>query len=260
MDFDSRIVIFVGAFGSGKTEIAINYVRSAVKQWARVAIVDLDIVTPYFRSRDVAEKLVAEGIEVVVPPGELLLADLPIIVPRVKGALSEPDLHVVVDVGGDDIGATVLGQFNEQLELLPHELLFVVNTCRPFTNNVAGIKRELRSIERASHLKVTGLVANPNLASETTVDIIADGLSIVDAAATETGIPVVGVGVREDLVPSVGTLSAPIFAVNIMLLLPWHRGSIATRDRRSFMTARLAQPIVRAGRNSKEGKKWPVEK
>jgi hypothetical protein len=78
-----------------------------------VAIVDLDIVSPYFRSRDVLEKLMARGIEVIAPAGELAQADLPIIVPRTQGALDDPDLHVVVDVGGDDIGATALGRFSE---------------------------------------------------------------------------------------------------------------------------------------------------
>ncbi len=74
------------------------------------------------------------------PGGELAQADLPIIVPRIKGAFDDPELHVVVDVGGDDIGATALGRFSDQLESLPHELLLVINTCRPFTKDVNGIK------------------------------------------------------------------------------------------------------------------------
>jgi len=239
MDFESRIIIFVGAFGSGKTEIAVNYVRTVAKT-KKVAIVDLDIVSPYFRSRDVTEQLAAEGIEVIVPPGELAKADLPIIVPRIKGALAEPDLHVVVDVGGDDVGATALGRFSDQLKGLPHELLLVVNTCRPFTNSVAGVKKMTRLIENATRLKITGLVANSNLASETKPETIINGLDIVTTAAKDLDIPVVGVGVRADLISSVSTSQVPIFPVTITLMPPWHRNPIVTRDRRALMAAHTA--------------------
>ncbi|HHT70054.1 MAG: hypothetical protein WAO22_04100 [bacterium] len=240
MHFESRITIFVGAFGSGKTEIAINYVRALAKQREKVAIVDMDIVSPYFRSRDVTEELTAQGIEVIVPPGELAQADLPIIVPRIKGAFDDPELHVVVDVGGDDIGATALGRFSDQLESLPHELLLVINTCRPFTKDVNGIKNMLLAIENATHLKVTGLVANSNLALETTPEVIQTGLEIIAAAGADSGIPVVGVGVREDLILSIGTLAAPIFPITITLLPPWYKSPVLARDRRSVMAAQAA--------------------
>lgn len=240
MHFDKRIAVFVGAFGSGKTEIAINYVRSLAQQEKQVAIVDLDIVSPYFRSRDVTEKLASQGIEVIAPPGELALADLPIVVPRTQGAFDDPRLHVVVDVGGDDIGATALGRFSDQLRLLPHELLLVVNTCRPFTKDVPGIRKMLLSIENATHLKVTGLVANSNLGSETTPETIHNGLRIISEAAAITGIPVVGAGVRKDLVSAVDNLDVPVFPIAITLLPPWYRNPVVTRDRRTVMAAQAA--------------------
>lgn len=240
MYLGKRIIIFVGAFGSGKTEIALNYVRTLAAQQKKVAIADLDIVSPYFRSRDVTEKLTAQGIEVIAPPGELAQADLPIIVPRTQGALDDPELHVVVDVGGDDIGATALGRFSDQLKLLPYELLLVVNTCRPFTKDVPGIENMLATIEKATHLKITGLVANPNLGPETTPEIVHSGLNIIMTAAEKIGISVVGVGVRQDLVAAVGNLGVPLFPITITLLPPWYTNSVVTRDRRTVMAAQAA--------------------
>ncbi len=142
MHFESRITIFVGgAFGSGKTEIAINYVRALAKQREKVAIVDMDIVSPLFSiPRRDRRTHSSRNRGDCAAGGELAQADLPIIVPRIKGAFDDPELHVVVDVGGDDIGATALGRFSDQLESLPHELLLVINTCRPFTKDVNGIK------------------------------------------------------------------------------------------------------------------------
>lgn len=237
MYLEKRIIIFVGAFGSGKTEIALNYVQVLAAQQEKVAIADLDIVSPYFRSRDVIKKLTAQGIEVIAPPGELAQADLPIIVPRIQGAFDDHELKVVVDVGGDDIGATALGRFSEQLSLLPHELLLVVNTYRPFTQNVHGIKKMLATIEKATHLNVTGLVANSNLGSETTPEIVKNGLDIIRTAAEELSVPVVGVGVRKDLVSAVGDLKVPLFPITITLLPPWYTNPIITRDRRAVMAA-----------------------
>lgn len=240
MYLEKRITIFVGAFGSGKTEIALNYVQTLATQQKKVTIADLDIVSPYFRSRDVTEKLMAQGIEVVAPPRELVQADLPIIVPRIQGAFDDPNLNVVVDVGGDDIGATALGRFSDQLKLLPHELLLVVNTCRPFTRDVPSIEKMLTTIEKATHLKVTGLVANANLGSETTPEIVQSGLNIIMTAVEKIGIPVVGAGVREDLVEAVGDLGVPIFPITITLLPPWYKAPVATRDRRRVMAAQAA--------------------
>ncbi|MGI6128592.1 MAG: hypothetical protein ACOYEO_00685 [bacterium] len=237
MGLKKRIVIFVGAFGSGKTEIALNYGRLLASRDKKVAIVDLDIVSPYFRSRDVIKQLRNQSIEVIAPSGELAQADLPIIVPRVQGAIAQPDLHVVLDVGGDDIGATALGRFSDQLKSLPHELLLVVNTCRPFTKDIPGIKHMLTTIEKATHLKVTGLVANTNLGSETTTEIIKNGLTIIAAAAKEIGIPMTGVGVRKDLISSIGNLAVPLLPITITLLPPWYLSSVIIRDRRVVMNA-----------------------
>jgi len=237
MDFSKRIAIFAGAFGSGKTELALNYAHRAAAEGRRVALADLDIVSPYFRSRDTAAELAAQGIEVIAPLGELAQADLPVISPRVRAALADPELMVVLDVGGDDAGATALGQFSDQLKSLPHALLLVVNTCRPFTRDVDGIANMVHTIERATHLTVTGLVANPNLGAETTAEIIRVGLARVEEAARNLNLPVAALAVRADLAAQVGELTVPLFPLQIFLLPPWLRTQVVTRDRRAAMAA-----------------------
>lgn len=237
MRLEQRIPIFVGAFGSGKTEIALNYAMQLAGTGKRVAIVDLDIVTPYFRSRDVSLQLARSGVEVIAPTGELAQADLPVIIPRVQGVLADPELTVIVDVGGDDAGATALGRFSDQLKKLPHALLLVVNTCRPFTRDATGIANMLAAIERSARLKVTGLVANTNLGAETTPEIVEKGLAIVQEAGRALRVPVVGMGVRKDLAGQVAAPGVPIFPLQIMLVPPWQSLQVITRDRRAVMAA-----------------------
>ncbi|MDK2784361.1 MAG: hypothetical protein PWQ41_450 [Bacillota bacterium] len=241
MKIRERIVIFAGAFGSGKTEIALNYALHAARNGQKVALVDLDIVSPYFRSRDMAEELAAKGIEVIAPAGELAQADLPVIVPRIHGALADPELTVVVDVGGDDPGATALGQFSDELKKQKYAMLLVINTCRPFTQDVAGIAQMREVIERATHLKATGLIANTNLAAETTPGIIRTGLTVVQEASRNLGLPLVAAAVRADLAPQLEDLKTHLFPIEIILQPPWFRRKVMNRDRRAIILARENQ-------------------
>jgi hypothetical protein len=219
--FSERVVIFVGAYGSGKTELALNYTLELSKCREKVAIVDLDLVSPYFRSRDIKKRLMARGIEVIAPATEIAVADLPVVTPRIQGALAEPQLQVVIDVGGDPTGATALGRFRDQLISLPHQLLLVINTCRPFTKDVTGIRNMLAAIESSAHLTITGLLANCNLGPETTIEVMMSGLDIVRKAGQECDLPVVGMGVWSELAGQIGTLPVPIWPLDIQLLPPW---------------------------------------
>lgn len=241
MKISERIVIFAGAFGSGKTEIALNYALHVAQNGQKTALVDLDIVSPYFRSRDVAVELAAKGIEVIAPAGELAQADLPVIVPRIYGALADPRLTVVIDVGGDDPGATALGQFSDELEKLKYAMLLVVNTCRPFTRDIPGIVQMRETIERATHLKATGIIANPNLGVETTPGTIRTGLSVVQEASQNLGLPLVAATVRADLASQLEDLDVTLFPIKIILKPPWFRREVMSRDRRAVIVARENQ-------------------
>lgn len=224
---DCRITIFTGNLGSGKTEVAINYALHEKKLGRRTAIVDLDIVNPYFRTRLVREQLGGLGLEVVCPRGPLAAADVPALSPAIKGVLENKDIYGVFDVGGDDVGATALGRFKELLPEGSHQLYFVVNACRPFTRDPAGVIKILRSVEKASKLKVTGLVSNTNLGRETDLQTVLDGHRMVREVAEEIGIPVAFLGARLDLVKELtmrvkdGTVVMPM---QFFMRPPWQDG------------------------------------
>jgi hypothetical protein len=134
-----RLVIIVGNYGSGKTEVSVNLAVGLARSGRRVQIADLDIVNPYFRSREARVTMEACGIRVVIPPGAQAYADLPIVVPQIK-AMLEPqgDDFSIFDVGGDDVGAKMLSSFVEALGARPYALLQVINARRPFTGTVEG--------------------------------------------------------------------------------------------------------------------------
>jgi len=126
-----------------------------------VAIVDLDIVNLYFRTREAKDTLNHKGIKVISPEGEMAYADLPLISPE------DSDYHLILDVGGDDVGTVVLGNFKSFIKELDYEMLLVVNSYRPFTQSVPQIQQMAQEIENSSRLKISGIVSNPNLSGQT---------------------------------------------------------------------------------------------
>lgn len=183
------VSIFCGALGSGKTEVAANFALNLKSLKEKVMLVDLDIINPYFRTRLAKERLQNQGLEVVCPPPELANADVPALSPSILGALQIKDGFCVCDVGGDDVGAVALGRFKSWLSPDRYQFYFVVNTCRPLTQNVDDICAVLKSIEEASRLKVTALINNTNLGAETDAEIILSGQQTVSKAADILGLP-----------------------------------------------------------------------
>lgn len=181
----------------------------------------MDVVNPYFRSREAKEMLEMEGVRVIIPCGGLAYADLPIIPPAIFGALQNPKGQVVFDVGGDDLGAVALGQFKGYLPEGAYDLWFVVNTCRPFTGDPDGIIRILREIEAASRLKVTGLINNTNLGEETTPEIPWEGLPVVQETAKRLGVPVVFTSLDKRLFDPEKQYPIPVFPIERFMLPPW---------------------------------------
>ncbi len=241
---EKRVRIFVGPYGSGKTEVAIERAQAWAATGRRVSIVDLDLVNPYFRSRELTEALEAEGITVVAPAGELRDADLPIITPQVRGCLSDPGVLAVLDVGGDDAGARALSQFAPAIPQDGYEMFFVVNDRRPWTGTVAGIRTVIRRIEAAARLRVTALVSNPNLGEETTPEVVAQGHALVTAAADELGLPVAFLCVAESLadrLPPELTAGVELVRLSRQLLPPWYEDTMRLapyRDRRAAIVPR----------------------
>lgn len=200
-------IIFSGRFGSGKTEAAINYARALVRGMApgiqagptdgqtqdpsgSVVLVDLDIVTPYFRSREMAARMTEQGVRVVAPSAVGQHLDTPAISPQILGAIQQTDHAVVLDVGGDKQGARALGQFSHAIRQRGYLMHFVVNPFRPFTNHLRGVAESIAEIEESARLQVTSLISNPNLIGETTAQQILKGHALVRTFARELQLPI----------------------------------------------------------------------
>ena len=220
-----RITVFAGRFGSGKTEVSINYALSLVdeEKGHRPILIDLDIVTPYFRTRELTERLAGEGVDVVAPAAVAQHLDTPAITPEIMGAIQQPDRPVVLDVGGDAQGARALGQYALVLEQLGYAMNFVVNPHRPFTDSVEGIAQAVAEIQDTARLQVTALVSNPNLMQETTLVEIVAGHRVVEETAEALRLPVAFVSLRTDLAAQVTahTFHQPVMALRRFFVLPW---------------------------------------
>ncbi len=225
-EFKEQIIAIVGGYGSGKSEVAVNLSHLLVQsQPEPVAIADLDIVNPYFRSREAASQLDKLGIRSIVPEGSLHYADLPIILPQIRGAIENRDGKVVLDVGGDNVGARVLSSLYDAFEKGGYEMLLVINTNRPFTSDVTGCMKMLSDIEKSSRLKFTGIISNTHLMEYTTPDTIMDGYRLTQEVATKTKLPIVFLSAMSEIVNCVepGLIDVPVLLLDRYLLKPWER-------------------------------------
>lgn len=186
----SKIHITVGHYGSGKTEFSVNYALFLKKTHDKVILVDLDIVNPYFRSNDARKLLEDAGITVIAPDYAGTNVDIPVLPPEVMRIFNSPDAQIVVDVGGDDDGAIALGRYKQFFDRADYEMNLVVNTRRPLSSTVEEIIEMKQNIEFSSRLSVTSVIADTNIADETTKEIIEEGYLITKQAASEMNLPV----------------------------------------------------------------------
>lgn len=223
----ARIRVFTGHFGSGKTEISINYALKLADEGKKVCIADLDIVNPYFCTRDEKEMLESRGIRLIATPKEYANAELGTIPLNTLAVFNDKSYEVVLDVGGDDQGAVALGQYNRYFNEEEYDMHFVVNTGRPLTKDAEGVIDYIREIENASRLKVKYLINNANLSYETKIDDILYGQKVVKEVSKITGLPIKFTAVREDLIDKLsGEIEGEIFPIKIFMLPPWSRDLI----------------------------------
>lgn len=227
---DRRIRIITGHYGSGKTEFALNYIRKlndtlhnsaylntsedSIKipnqirnneqrnanqiiqpqniqpQNTKLALVDLDIVNVYFRSRERTEMLEGEGIEVISSSIKQDNCDLPALSARITVPIYDKQYQYVIDLGGNDVGANILGRLKPHLDIQEVDFLMVVNVFRPETSTIKEVIREKEQLEQASNLKITGFVNNSNLIHETKQEHIIEGDGILREVSKITGVPI----------------------------------------------------------------------
>lgn len=183
----SNIHIFTGHFGSGKTEVALNFAERSVQK-NKTAVVDMDIVNPYFRTAEHKEMLKKQGIEVICSDFAASNVDIPILVPEVTKVFYDRELICIFDVGGDEDGAYALGVYKRFFENQDYKLHFVVNTRRPLTQNAEDILEMMCKIEDASRLKITDIVNNTNIGEETDYNILMSGRDILDEVCRKKNI------------------------------------------------------------------------
>lgn len=219
------IVIIVGNYGSGKTEVAVNLAIRRRQAGIDVRIGDLDLVNPYFRTREAKTALNALGIDVVLPPPEYFHADLPILTPAIAGMIEAPGPLTILDAGGDDVGATVLAALSSHLKGKKIRILQVVNPFRPFTHTVEGCLKIKKEIEIASKLDVDGIIGNANLIDDTSAHDIYDGYDFVNTYATESRLPLEFITARDSLIPELdlSRFSCPVLPILRQLVPPWKK-------------------------------------
>ncbi len=219
------IVIICGNYGCGKTEIAINLAIDQKRKGSQVAVADLDLVNPYFRTREARKILAAFDVDLVLPPKQYLRADLPILDSRVAGMIRRPSGLRILDVGGEDVGATVLSSLADSFQGQAVEMLQVINPFRPHTDSVEGCLAVREKIQRASRLKVTGLVGNPNLINETGPEHILEGYRFMEAVAEASGLPLVFITVPSGLAGRMDLtgINCPVLPITRQLVPPWEK-------------------------------------
>jgi hypothetical protein len=185
----SILHIIIGAYGSGKSEYSVHFARQLKKQGLNVVLADMDVVNPYFRTRDILDVFAQEGIEVIAPEGQFRHADVPMLSPRIKGAIENSDRTVLLDVGGDPAGCRTLGRFADDIQKRGYHLICVINTCRPFTSTPEEIVIMLETLEFSSKLKISELVCNTNLMEYTTESVVTEGIKTIQTVSDKLSVP-----------------------------------------------------------------------
>ena len=201
MDF-KRIVLLSGHYGSGKTNVAVNLALRLRQAHLRVAIADVDVVNPYFRTKDSQGELEAAGVRVICSEFAGSNVDVPALPQDVYAITDDRDLRAVIDVGGDDRGALALGRWRDAiLGENDCEMLMVVNRFRPLTRDVPSTIEVMREIEAAANMRFTAIVNNSNLGNETTPEDVLSSMDYVRELCSEAGLPLKFTSVHESLYP-----------------------------------------------------------
>jgi len=188
--FDKRIAIFTGHFGSGKTEVAVNYALKTAEMGKKTAIVDLDIVNPFFRTADVRKKLENQGIKVITPVYANTNVDVPSLPAEIGGMFEDRSYNVIIDVGGDDLGARAVARYKEQIVREDYIHYFVVNIRRPMTRTADEIIKMLSEIQNSAGIKVDMLVNNANLLGASTPELLEEASDVLKAVSERMLIPI----------------------------------------------------------------------
>ena len=186
-----RLTLFAGHYGSGKTNIAVNYALCLAREGKKVCIADLDIVNPYFRTKDSAQVLEKAGVQLISPQFANSNVDLPALPAEAYRLVTDQSIHGIMDIGGDDRGAYALGRYVPAIkEENNYRMIFVANACRPLTRTPEEAMEVMAEIEAACGLKFTDLVNNTNLGTETTPETVLASADYMARLSELSGLPI----------------------------------------------------------------------
>ena len=210
-----RVTLFAGHYGSGKTTAAVSYALALRQVCPAVTVADLDIVNPYFRTKDSADVLSARDIQLISSPYANSNVDLPALPSQMYAIVEDTRRHFVVDVGGDDRGALALGRLTEGLLAENnYEMLFVINRYRPLTASASAAAEVLKEIEAACRLPFTHIANCSNIGAATTKEDILASLDYAKEVSSLCGLPIKLTALRQELFDSVKNDVPGAFAVN----------------------------------------------
>ena len=216
-----RISIVTGHYGTGKTEFSVNLALALAAEGASVMLADLDIVNPYFRSRERRSLLEEAGVRLISSSQACSDADVPSLPAELLAILENRDIRGVLDIGGDPVGARVLARFQPKIVQEDYQLIYVLNANRPEVRTAEAAVRYLRGIEATTGLTCTGIVNNTHLCGETTEEEIRKGAALAVEVSSETNIPVLCHVAEEKFVPALSDLPETVFPITIKMKKPW---------------------------------------
>lgn len=195
-----RVTLFAGHYGSGKTNIAVNYAVKIKEAGLDVCLADLDIVNPYYRAKDSEDELEKRGIDLISSAYANSNVDLPAIPQQMYSIVHNTDKYAVMDIGGDDRGALALGRYAPSiLEENDYEMFFVINKFRPLTPDAESTVEVMREVETAGGIRFTAIVNNSNLGEETTAEDVLSSVKYAEEISRITGLPVKMTTVKNEL-------------------------------------------------------------
>ena len=213
---NKRVLLLCGHYGSGKTNIAVNLAKAIKREYPTVTLADLDIVNPYFRSKDSAAELEEAGIRLICSNYANSNVDILALPPDLYALTDDRRMRAIIDVGGDDRGALVLGRLAPSiLEENDYEMLMVINCYRPLTRDVASTIEVMHEIEYAGGIRFTALVNNSNLGTETTAEDVLASMQYANEVAAMSGLPLVMTTADERLTNELNGKIPNLFPLNL---------------------------------------------
>lgn len=216
-----RLTIVTGHYGTGKTEFSVNLALALAARGENVTLADLDIVNPYFRSRERKTLLQEHGVKLISSSQACSDADVPSLPPQIFSLFENRDIRGVLDIGGDPAGARVLARFRPRILQEDYQLLYVLNANRPEVRRAESAVEYLRNIEAVTGLTCTGIVNNTHLCGETRPEEIRKGAALAAQVSEMTGIPVICHVAHEKFAEELQDLPQSVFPITIKMKKPW---------------------------------------